>query len=152
MNSYSPVWRVDLQLRPSRSFLALAYLLHAGALLAAIQSGLGPAGKIFLALCLMISLVLSWRHEKARAGIVVKERGQEWWLGISGSEMPAELLGRQVWRYLVVMDFQCFDGKRRRRQRIVVLPDAVPADVFRRLQVRLRYGRALRRAQPALPE
>jgi hypothetical protein len=100
----------------------------------------------------MVSLALSCRQERRRAGLVVREQGLEWWVGAAGCEGPATLLGRNVWRYLVVMEFQCAAQGRRWRQRVVVLPDAVSAEDFRRLRVRLRYGCAPAKSASAIQQ
>lgn len=137
MSSFSPVWRVELRLESSRLFLALTAGLHALALLALLQTGLAVGGQLTLGVALLGSLLSSWRRERARAGLVVREQHGAWLVG----DMRAELQHCQVWRYLVVMDFRGIGPGRRRRQRVVVLPDAVPPATFRRLRVRLLYGR-----------
>jgi hypothetical protein len=111
---------------------------------AVLQSGLSMPWRGIFGFCLVISLVVSWRQEVARAGFVVREQGQGRWLCSGRRQGEATLLGKQVWRYLVVMDFQCCDEQGAWRQRVVVLPDAVPADTFRRLRVRLLHGRDTR--------
>ena len=144
MNSSSPVWHVDLTLRPSRFFLALTLLLHGATLAAVMLSGLSMTWQGGLGFCLVISLVGSWRQELTKEGLVLKEQRPGRWLYSGRRQGQAKLMGRQVWRYLVVMDLQCRDEQGAWRQRVVVLPDAVPADTFRRLRVRLLHGRGVR--------
>jgi hypothetical protein len=141
LNSSSPVWRVELRLRPSRILLSLSLGLHLAAAVALWRSGLGLFLQLAGTALVLILLWCSWRQEQRRAGFVVREEEGAWGLQAGHWQGRAELLRSQVWRYLVVMDFRVVDEGRSRRQRVVVLPDAVSADVFRRLRVRLSYGR-----------
>jgi hypothetical protein len=134
------VWRVDLQLRVSRIALFLILFLH----LAAAQAVLAAAVPGWLQALLLSGLALllaaALRHERSRAGTVLREQATGWWLETAAGAHAAELVRSQVWRWLVVMEFRWRDGSRLRRCRIAVLPDAVPAAAFRRLRVRLRHG------------
>lgn len=141
MNLSSPAWRVDLQLRPSRYFLLLTTLFHAGAQIAVWQTGLALAPQLVLGSLLLLSLALSFREERGKAGWVLREQEGRWWVQAGHREGAAELQGAQVWRYLVVIDLRCRNAGGAWKQRVVVLPDAIPADAFRRLRVRLRCGR-----------
>lgn len=140
MNSFSPVWRVDLRLQPSRLFLALTLALHLAALLAVLANALPWSGRLVLAGLLGLSLWGSWRRETAQAGVIVREQEGGWWLEVGRRRGQAQLHRRQLWRYLVVMEFRGQGEQGSWRERVVVLPDAVPPEVFRRLQVRLRYS------------
>lgn len=80
------------------------------------------------------------------AGIALREQASSWWLETPQWQASAALQQARVWRYLVVMDFLCRDDKRSWRQRVVIFPDSVSADSFRRLRVRLRYGPRLQQA------
>lgn len=138
MSSSSPVWRVDLRLRPSRIAFFLLGFLHLAAALAVLRAGLP-----FWLQLLLAGIVLLAAHEyrrEQRQALILSEQGMGWWLETAVRSGHAELISSQVWRYLVVMDFHARDEKGTWRQRVVVLPDAVTPDVFRRLRVRLRYG------------
>lgn len=79
-----------------------------------------------------------------RGGTRLTERGTDWWLETAGQCAGVELQQARSWRYLVVMDFrgsvQGPDGRQSVwRPRVVILPDAVTADEFRRLRVSLRH-------------
>lgn len=142
------VWRVDLQLRASHTAFALIIFLHLAAAFALLQSSvpleLASWLQVWcrgsLLVVLALSLVLSCRQQGRQAGITVREQSVAWWLQTDAHAGVAELMHAQVWRWLVVMDFRWHDGARPRRQRVVVLPDAVTPDTFRRLRVRLRHG------------
>lgn len=140
MDSSSNAWRADLHLRPSRIFLFLTTLLHAAALIALMQSGLPVPWRWSLAGALAVSLFMSWRCEARKEGTVVREQREDWWLHTGMHEGGATLRRVQVWRYLAVLDFLGHDERGSWRERVVILPDAVAPDEFRRLQVRLRYG------------
>lgn len=141
MISSSSAWRVDLRLKPSRLFFCLALLLHAAVLLAVLTTGLALPLRLAIAAIVLLSLFFSWRQEKNNAGLMVREQETGFWLQAGKRQGLAELKRSQVWRYLVVMDFVCRSESGAWRRRVVVLPDAVDADTFRRLRVRLRHGR-----------
>nr|AMK59335.1 hypothetical protein GP2143_08264 [uncultured bacterium UPO53] len=134
------VWRVDLRLRPSRFFLLFSALLHAAALVAVYQCGLSPWLKSCLCFLVLVSAWLSWRQELARAGMALCEHGVDWHLENGIAPVRATLMRHRVWRYLVVLDFRVETAGRWRRHRLVIFPDSVPADVFRRLRVRLHHA------------
>lgn len=139
MDSFAHGWRVDLQLSPSRFLLCLIPALHLLAALAVLRANLPW---IFQGLLLAAIIVLgfsSWRKERGRS-LILREQSLGWWLESEVRQGSAELRRSQVWRYLVVMDFRGQDEKGVWRQRVVVLPDAVSPDTFRRLRVRLRHG------------
>lgn len=142
MDSSSRAWRIDLRLSPSRFLLALTVLLHLAAAGALLSSGLPYPLKGLLLLCLLVSGLLSCRD--GRRGAVLRERASDWWLETAERAGAVELVQARVWRYLVVMDFRGDAEGRAWRPRLVIFPDAVAADEFRRLRVSLRY-RALPR-------
>ncbi|MGH8492271.1 MAG: protein YgfX [Moraxellaceae bacterium] len=139
MSSFSPVWRIDLKLRPSRISQGILLLLHLAAALAVLQAGLSLRLQILLWLVITLLAVLGLRQEQRRQ-YIVREQGSDWWLETAARMGHAELVSSQVWRFLVVMDFRAQDERGIWRQRVVVLPDAVVPDAFRRLRVRLRHG------------
>lgn len=143
MSSSSPAWRVELRPRPSRFLLGVLAVLHGAAALAVLVADLLPFLKAVLLIVVLVLLAGAWRRERAANTLWVAERDEDWWLRAGARRGRAQLVGRRVWRYLVVLDFRCEGGGRRWRQRVVVLPDAVPPDTFRRLRIRLRHGRRL---------
>lgn len=69
------------------------------------------------------------------------ERIGDWWLeDAEGNAARGKLRRAMVWRYLVVMDFHILEGAAPRSRRVVLFPDSVAADDFRRLRVRLLQG------------
>ncbi|MDI1301037.1 MAG: hypothetical protein PSX71_03965 [bacterium] len=140
MSSSLHVWRVDLRLQASRILLTLILVLHLAALAALVQTGFPWYGCLPVVCLLLLSCLLSLRPEKNAGTVTLHEQAGDWWLETPQQQVKASLQHSQVWRYLVVMDFLCRHESRCWRQRVVVFPDSVPADDFRRLRVRLRYG------------
>lgn len=140
MASSSPAWAVELATRPSRFHQGLILVLHALALLALLQAGGLPAWlRLAVATAVLASAWLAWRGERGR-GDILREVGEQWWLEGGDHRGMATLVRARAWRYLVVMDFAGeWQGRRWRRQ-LVIWPDAVAPDDFRRLRVRLRCG------------
>lgn len=139
MNSFSPVWRVDLRIRPSRFYLALLLTLHLLAALAVWWTALPRILQLALLAGIAVIAWLVWQRER-RLFIVLREQACDWWLDVGGRSGPVELRRCQVWRYLVLMDFSGHDEKGRWHRRLVIFPDALAPESFRRLRVRLRYG------------
>lgn len=142
MNSSASVWRPVLEPRPSRlkrSILIVFYLLAVVALRQAVLP-LHWQLTAFAAWCLLLGLELaSWRRDHRIS--IMQERIGDWWLADSqGGTARMRLMRAMVWRYLVVLDFQALEKNGPRRQRVVLFPDSVSADDFRRLRVRLLQG------------
>lgn len=114
---------------------------HLAALVALWQSAIAIGWQL-LGSCLLLLLAwLAWRAANQHSPLVVKEQIGRWWLEMPQKQGAAELTAYRVWRYLVVMDFRGWDDAGRKWQtRIVVWPDSVSSETFRRLRVRLRYG------------
>jgi predicted cobalt transporter CbtA len=146
LDSSSRVWRIDLRLSPSRFLLILTVLLHMAAAAAVLSSGLPYGLKGFLLSVLLLSGGLSCRDGRRRGRALLRERGTDWWLETAGHAGAVELVQARIWRYLVVMDFRGDLDGRVWRQRLVVFPDAVGEDDFRRLRVSLRYRMGLRQS------
>jgi len=140
LNSSLRVWRVDLHLTPSRIFLTLILLLHLAAIMALVQAGLPVVWRAPVFFLVLLSGVMSLRQEKKAGHVLLREQSTSWWLAAGERQATASLQHARVWRYLVVMDFLCRQDRKVWRKRVVVFPDSVPADSFRRLRVRLRYG------------
>ena len=122
--------------------LVVSVLLAA---LVAVLSARLPLWQQVLALLFWGGLAVSeWRHWRQPAVSVLQERSSDWWLAFGdGREGGMRLAHAMVWRWLIVLDFvrpESASPQLPRRQRVVVLPDALPADDFRRLRVRLALG------------
>lgn len=139
MDSFAQGWRVDLQLAPSRFLLCLIPALHVLAALAVLRANLPLFLQGVLLTAILLLGVFSW-HKEYRRALVLREQAQDWWLESETRQGRVVLQRSQVWRYLVVMDFCGQDEKGSWRQRVVILPDALAPDSFRRLRVRLRHG------------
>lgn len=138
-------WRIDFSLAPSRIFALIVIAVHGLALLAVALTAVSTAWQVLLCLAIGLSAVWVYQGEKASAHTLVREQIGRWWLEQGAHAGAGELLGYHVWRYLVVMRFRSWSATGKTRYiRVVVWPDAVPADTFRRLRVRLRYGSPLR--------
>lgn len=138
MSSFSPAWAVDLDTRPSRVHRRLILLLHLLAGLAVLQAG-GLAWLLRGPLLLAIAAAgaIAWR-EAGTGELRLREAGEEWWLDTGARRGMVQLRRGRAWRWLVVMEFRGEWQGRPWREHVVVWPDAVPVDDFRRLRVRLR--------------
>jgi len=133
------VWDLNSPLSPSRiqgGLLVAAYGLSLVAIMAAVM----PLwAKVVLCLALAVSSVLAWQRWRMPAGQGVRELS---WIGEQPSLVLANgqrvrVVWRQstVWRWAVVLQYRAVDvdwgGE------LVLLPDSLPPEVFRRLKVRL---------------
>lgn len=137
MSSSLHVWRADLAPRPSRFLLGLVAILHLAAAGAMLASALPFPAQSALLLLILVSAFHAWRHELSVRGLRLLEQAGGWCLIEKDRAIPVTLSRVRVWRYLVLLDIEAAD----RRQRLVLLPDALSPDVFRRLRVRLKYAR-----------
>lgn len=142
MISSASVWRPVLEPRPSRIqriILILFYVLALVAVLQAIMPFDWQVAAISAWLGLFLYELISWRHPLPV--VLLHERIGDWWLAdAEGNTSRVWLRRAMVWRYLVVMDFRTLEGAGSRYQRVVLFPDSVTADDFRRLRVRLLQG------------
>ncbi|HEX6591189.1 MAG TPA: protein YgfX [Moraxellaceae bacterium] len=137
MSSSLHVWRADLSPRPSRFLLCLAAVLHIAAAGAMLASALPWPAQALLMLLILFSAFHAWKVELSVRGLRLLEQGGGWYLIENDKAIPVTLSRVRVWRYLVLLDIEMAD----RRQRLVLVPDALPPEVFRRLRVRLKYAR-----------
>ncbi|HEX4870106.1 MAG TPA: protein YgfX [Moraxellaceae bacterium] len=138
MSSFSTAWAVDLDTVPSRFHRHLILVAHLLAGLALLQAGgLAWPWRVLLALAVALVAVPGWRAA-GRARWRLREVGEEWWLDSGARQGMVRLRRARVWRWLVVMEFRGEWQGRSWRERVVVWPDAVAPDDFRRLRVRLR--------------
>lgn len=142
MSSSASVWRPVLEPRPSRIqriILIVFYLLALVALLQAVLPFEWHMAAVLAWLALFLYELTSWRYPLSV--VLLHERIGDWWLAdAEGNSSRVSLHRSMVWRYLVVLDFRILEGAGPRRQRVVLFPDSVTADEFRRLRVRLLQG------------
>lgn len=142
MNSSASVWRPVLEPRPSRIhriILIFFYVLAQVAVLQAAMPFVWQVAAALLWLALVLLELMSWRQPLSV--VLLHERIGDWWLADArGKTWRASLQRSMVWRYLVVLDFRSLDGVSPRRRRVVLFPDSVLPDEFRRLRVRLLQG------------
>jgi hypothetical protein len=136
------VWRPVLEPRPSRIQRFILSVFYGLALVAVLQAVMPFAWQVmavlFWALLFLLELV-SWR--RPLSVVLLHERIGDWWLAdTQGNTARAALRRAMAWRYLVVMEFRLLDGVRPGFRRVVLFPDSVSADDFRRLRVRLLQG------------
>lgn len=149
MTLSSTAWVVELATRPSRFHQGLTLALHALALLALQRAGGLPwALRLALAGGVLLSAWLALRAERRR-GEFLREAGEEWWLERGGRAGMVRLTRARTWRYLLVVEFAGEWQGRRWREHLVIWPDAVAPDDFRRLRVRLRCGPLPGRPDPS---
>lgn len=119
-------------------FLALS---HGAALAVLPFCGLSPLPVAALALGVALSWLCTRRRDVLRRDpdsivSLVWEEGNRWRLTLHGGDETGAVLRPFVFLqpWLVILHFRCDDG---RAARLVLLPDMLDADSFRRLRVRL---------------
>jgi hypothetical protein len=137
--SSSPGWDVDLVVSPSRLHRCLTAALHGAALLALADSALPGWGLALAGGTVAAAGVLAWRAE-GRVAARLRLVGAEWWFEGGGRRGMLRQRRARAWRWLVVLDLEGKWQGRRWRQRVVVWPDSVSVDAFRRLRVWLRMA------------
>lgn len=142
MNSSASVWRPVLEPRPSRIqriILILFYILALVAVFQAVMPFEWQVAAVSAWFGIFLYELMSWRHPLPV--VLLHERIGDWWLADAECNSSRVSLHRSmVWRYLVVLDFHTLEGAGPRRRRVVLFPDSVTADDFRRLRVRLLQG------------
>lgn len=146
--------QVDVSLGPSRLYLLAMTVVGAGALGGLIFADLTGLMTLALALAVCVSAVdATCQHgfrtgERAVTRIVYSESGWRLWL-TRGEPLQARCHGDiVVLRWLVVLNFVDEAGVRRA---VVVLPDTMNAEAFRRLKVFLRLFNRSAEEQAACP-
>lgn len=142
MSLSASVWRPVLEPRPSRIQRIILTLFYVLALVAVLQAAMPfewQVAAVLLWLGLLLYEVNSWRQPLSV--VLLHERIGDWWLAdAEGNTSRAGLCRSMVWRYLVVLDFRTLEGAGPRSRRVVLFPDSVLPDEFRRLRVRLLQG------------
>lgn len=123
-----------LELLPSRRLRQWRLLVHcAGVLtLPLLQSPL-------LGACVLVLLLVSFFRRPFLPSTLLWRSDGQWQYRIGGPLEPAELAATaMVQPWLVILPLRC-QGRRRIRH-LVILPDMLPAQDFRRLRARLRIA------------
>ncbi|RMD71251.1 MAG: hypothetical protein D6819_02210 [Gammaproteobacteria bacterium] len=132
--------RLHLRLRPSRLLALVLLLLHGGALLALAPLPWPP----WLVLLVSAGVIASLFHSLRRYALLLdpasvvellwEEDGSWHLLTAQGEEVRARLAGAASYAHLVVLSFRLEgDGGRA----VVILPDALDVQSFRRLRMHL---------------
>jgi hypothetical protein len=133
--------RLRLELAPS-AFLAISILvLHASAALCVLAVMPGAAGLAIAALLFALGIVAAWSRALLRSSSSVRA------LELVGSQLEVELAGgdrflaevaqrRYVARFMVTLPL-----RRPVRRTILITPDMVGADSFRRLRIWALWGK-----------
>lgn len=134
---------LTVELGPSRALTAALVLVHGGAVALGLMLPLALTVRITLVALIAVSLYRSvQRHGLRRAhnaiealalnvddDCALRHRGSSEW-------RPGRLIDRWVQRWLTILVVRC-DGHRW-AESVVICADALPAERFRRLRVRLR--------------
>ena len=133
---------LNLEPRPSRWFMLFMAMTHGGAAASLITAGLAwwldvPLCALLAASAYFIHLRhISLTHARAVVRLTWTRHGDWRLVTADGMEQGADLLGDSyVHPWLVVLNFSL---PRRGRASVVLFPDSLHADDFRRLRVRLR--------------
>lgn len=121
-----------LRIEPRASTRArcLVALLSAGVVLVSAWT-LPMSAALAVSVAVAAVLVVEWRGSRP-TGPLLWDGGGEWWIGDDG---PWQLHSSSVLSSLLVV-LVLDDG--RRRSRVALLPDSLPAQQWRRLRARLR--------------
>jgi hypothetical protein len=135
-------WPLFLPVRPSSWLTAGLYLAHSGAILALVASSVPMAIQLPIIAGLLASLARVHRlfvsRTSPRSAVqLVLNPADEWVVGLANGENVTATLKPMAFVHplLVVMSFQAV----RQTYRIILTPDTVDPDSFRRLRVRLRF-------------
>jgi toxin CptA len=139
-----PAWRVVIAIGPSRLVAREVIALAGTAIASVLFSGLGPGGSAGAVMALVAAAVTALRREAFREGrgavrrLVVDLGGRVEVSGASPDVKAGRLApGSFVAPWLTVVRWRP-EGARLART-VLVPPDAVDADAFRRLRVLLRW-------------
>ena len=131
-----------IPLRPSRRQAALLYFAHLGAIPILLATGLPPLVTFLLIGAVAVNLHVAARalhlQPSARRPVeVLLNPGSDWYLILNDGEVCHVTLEANVYvhPWLVILPFR--HGSR--RVVVVLTPDVVDEDTFRRLRVRVKY-------------
>jgi len=131
-----------IPVRPSAWFVAGFYTAHLGAGLALLTSNVPLVIQLLIITGLLASLIhghslyIIQKNPASPVQLVLNQAG-EWWLSFTcGDTLPVVLKPMAfVHPLLVVLTFKAETGS----YRVMLTPDTVDPDTFRRLRVRLRF-------------
>lgn len=133
---------LHITVRPSSRVVLGLYAGHLGAFLTLFLNGLPWPANGLIAVGLFCSLLqarsrfILLRHPQCVVRLVLGGSG-EWWLTTAGGDTTAATLvpGAFVHPWLVVLTFRAEAG----RYQVILTPEQVDPQTFRRLRVRLRF-------------
>lgn len=129
---------LELQLMPSRfqrRYFVFIYLLVACSILLLPVQIIIKLTAIFL---LLLFAVYYFRYLQ-RFDRLVWMQGNHWLLLRGGTQLEARLLDDSIrTSWLVILNFRIVSALRPSLVSVVIWPDSLPAEMFRRLKVRLR--------------
>jgi len=132
---------LSLEPRPSRRFALFLAASHGGAAVAVVVAGLAWWGDVLLCVLIAASGVhiylrhVSLAHARAVVRLILTRHGQWRLVTAGGAEHSAELQGDSyVHPWLIILNFRL----NKARTSVVLFPDSLHAEDFRRLRVRLR--------------
>jgi toxin CptA len=138
---------LKISLRPSRVLAAILIVAHGAAIAAVVAVDMPLWLKLIAAAALILSLFLTVRREALLLtpdAAVALEISADDVLSIQtrrGEWLECEVLGSTyVMSFLSILNLRQTDGGA--TTRIVILPDSIAAEDFRKLRVWLRWGRA----------
>jgi hypothetical protein len=128
-------------IKPSIWVIAVIYLTHFGALICTILSNIPIISMLAACSIIVLSLIAGhysyiYRLKEVPAELLLNEL-DEWYITETGDELtPAVLLPEPfVHTHLVVLRF----SQEKRNRRVILTPDNLSNNLFRRLSVRLRF-------------
>ncbi len=133
---------LEFPVKPSRRMILVLYVIHAGAMISVLVSGLPIGLQPFPILLVLVSLWHCHRlyiaqDNPASVVAVLLNVRNEWWLKTCmGRDIRADLQAGAFVHPLVIILFFKAEGE---NFRVVLTPDRINPDDFRRLRVRLRY-------------
>lgn len=127
--------KFEFALGPPRLLAAALLLAHGGAVVAAFLSAIPVGYKIAILIALCASLVWQLRRLGGALSVAIDENGACRIAGIDGEHVGQIADDSFVSSSLVILNIRAA-----RRKSIVITPERLDADTFRRLRVFLRWG------------
>ncbi|HET8731635.1 MAG TPA: protein YgfX [Moraxellaceae bacterium] len=141
MASFSPAWAVEIDAQPSSFYRRLLVIVHLLACLAVwLAGGMPVEWRLILIAGVVMAGVFACRAAR-QCRIRLRDVGEEWWIDTGHRKAMVRLCRGRCWRWLAVMEFRGEWKGRPWRQHVVVWPDSVDPDAFRRLRVRMRCAK-----------
>jgi hypothetical protein len=136
-------FELPIAIRPSRWLAVVLYITHIGAILILLVTGLPLVVRSLLIGAVIINLwvttrsILLQKSLRSPVQLLLNAAG-EWYLTMSNGDVHEVALrpGAFVHPWLVVLPFR----RGSRRPVVILTPDVVDKDLFRRLRVRLKFS------------